>query len=151
MKVYHTYDSSNEPVFDVDNQDYGRGLFAIEPWWVGKEGYEKYSAFHPNEFGDKVVELDIDDSAKIYKNGEQIDALIDLFPDTPNRQKIVDKYESGEFHQSDWQKLDSLIGKWLRKKGYKLIHYTDDPMYGDAWVILDRNVIKSVSKEEDKK
>jgi hypothetical protein len=131
-------------MFDVDVQNYERGVFAVEPWWVGKKGYEKYSAFHPNEFGDKVVGLEIDTSVKTYKQGEQIDALEDLFPDSPNRQKIIDKYEKGEFLQPEWQKLDGLIGKRLRKQGYKLIRYTADQMYGEVWVIIHRSVIKSI-------
>jgi hypothetical protein len=47
--------------------------------------------------------------------------------------------------------LDRFIGKYLKKKGYKLIHYTDDPMYGNVWVILDKSVIKSMKFGPDEK
>ena len=144
MKVYHTYESSKG--FDLNKQDFERGIFALKPWWVGKKGYEKYSAFHPNEFGNKVVELEIDTNVKTYKDGEQIDVLERFFLKNPKAQKIIQSYEMGQFgiNRDDWHKLDTFIGKFLKNKGYKLIHYTDDPMYGDVWGILDKSVIKNV-------
>ena len=140
--IYHSYESNKG--FDINKMDYERGIFAMEPWWVGKPKYEKYSQWYPNEFGDAVVELDIDENVKTYKIGEQIDALTELFPNRPEVQQIIDKYESGNWSREDWQKLDKAIGKRLRKMGYKLIHYTDDPMYGDVWVIVNKDVIEGV-------
>lgn len=149
MKVYHTYESGRG--FDYNNLDYDRGVFAIPAWWVGKPGYEKYSEWTPNEFGDKVVELEIDDGVKTYTDGEQIDFIVDNFKGNPAVEAIIDKYDRGNFRQEDWQKLDKFIGKHLKKKGYKLIHYTDDPMYGNVWVILDKHVIKSMKFGPEKK
>ena len=144
MMVYHTYEKDKG--FDPDKMDYERGVFAIRAWWTKHPDWKHISAWSPNEFGDAAVELDIDTNVKTYTAGEQIDAITDLFPDSPARQKIIDKYEMGDFgdERSDWHRLDKAIGKFLRKKGYKLIHYTDDSMYGDAWAILNRNVIKGV-------
>jgi len=143
MKLYHTFESNIG--FDLDKTDFERGIFTIKPWWVGKKGYEKYSAFHPNEFGDKVVELDVDDSAKTYTSSEQLDLLKKFFPDSIGVQKIIDKYSMGDFGREDWQKMDKFIGKFLRKKGYQLIHYTDTDMYGDEWAIIDKNIINGIN------
>jgi hypothetical protein len=148
MMVYHSYEKARG--FDLNKIDYERGIFAIPAWWVGNYppawGTKDYSPFHPNEFGDTAVGLDIDTNVKTFTTGEQIDAITELFPDSPARQKIIDKYELGDFgrERSDWHRLDKAIGKFLRKKGYKLIHYTDDPMYGNVWCVLNRSVIKDV-------
>ena len=80
MKLYHTYDSSRG--FNLDKLDFERGIFSIEPWWKGRPGYEKYSEFEPNEFGDKVVELDVNEKSKTYTTGDQFDILEKYFPNS---------------------------------------------------------------------
>jgi hypothetical protein len=147
LRLYHTYFSKSG--FDANKYDFERGLFALRPWWVGKPGYEKYSAFHPNEFGDKVVELTIDDNVKTFKSTDQIDLIAKYFPNSKAAKSLVQKYENGDFQKEDWQQLDTFIGKFLLKQGYKLIHYTQDAMYGDVWVILDKSIIKRIRHEEE--
>lgn len=145
LKLYHSFESSNG--FDINKYDFARGLFCIKPWWVGKPGYEKYSAFHPNEFGDKVVEITVDENVKTYVATLQIDVLEKIFPDSEIVKQIVKKYETGDFERKDWQALDKLVGQQLLKKDYEMIHYTQDEMYGDVWAILDKKIIKSVKYE----
>ena len=147
MNVYHTFEKKNG--FDLKRIDFNRGIFTIKAWWVDHPQYgNKYSKWHPNEFGDTVVELDIDEHAKTYKSSEQLSVLEDLFgKDNPKVQKIVQKFELGEFDRPDWQMIDTLIGKTLREKGYKIIHYTDDAMFGETWAIIDPSVIKSIRFE----
>jgi len=147
IKLYHTFESKNG--FDLNKIDFNRGIFTLKPWWVGREEYKQYSAFHPNEFGDKVVELDIDDSMKTFVGDGQLEVLEDFFPESENTKKVIDKFEMGTIEREDWQKLDTFIGKFLKRKGYKLIHYTDESMYGDVWVILDKSAIKNVRYEND--
>lgn len=147
MKLYHTYESKNG--FDLNKINYDRGIFTIKPWWVGREEYKQYSEFHPNEFGDKVVELDVDENVKTYETGDQLDILEEFFSDNEKTKRIIYKYEMGVFEREDWQKLDEFIGKFLKRKGYKMIHYTDDQMYGDTWAILDKSIIDGVRHEND--
>ena len=151
MKLYHTYEKKNG--FSIDRMNWDRGVFTVIPWWTDKNKYPQYagkSEWLPNEFGDIVVELDVKDSARTYKSTENIDTLINLYGrDNPKVKKIIDQYELGNWERDDWQKLDELIGKILRKKGYQLLHYTDDPMYGDTWAILDPSIIKNVRHEHD--
>lgn len=139
MLLYHTYDSKRGK-FDPDKMDYDRGIFSIQPWWAGEKGYEKYSVWHPNEFGDTVVELELDDNAKTFTAHEQEDTIQKIFPDSKLRKKLLNKLE--DMDKDDWAKIDATIGKRLKKNGYQLIHYDDDPMYGDAWVIIDKNIIR---------
>lgn len=147
IKLYHTFQSKNG--FDLNKIDFNRGIFTIIPWWVGKPEYKKYNEFHPNEFGDKVVELEVDDTVKTFVGDGQIEVLEKFFPDEQSTKQIVDKFENGTFEQEDWQKLDTFIGKFLKKRGYKLIHYTDESMYGEVWVILDKSAIKNVRFENE--
>ena len=147
MKLYHTYESKNG--FDLNKIDFDRGIFAIKPWWLGKKEYNQYSAFHPTEFGDKVVELDVDEKEKTYKNGDQLDVLEKFFPNDKKTKRIIDKYSNGTFEKEDWQKLDGFIGRFLKRRGYKIIHYTDDQMFGDTWTILDKSIINNVRHEND--
>ena len=143
MKLYHTYEKGRG--FDLDKQDFERGIFTIKPWWKDKPGYEKYDEWEPNEFGDSVVEINVDDNVKTYTIDDQIDAIIALYgKDNPIVQKILHKYDTGDFEREDWHKLDAAIGKALRKKGYKLIYYTTSDMYGEEWAIIDRSAIKSI-------
>lgn len=153
MKLYHTYEKSNG--FNLNKMNWNRGVFCVKAWWVNNPKFPEYNhltAFEPNEFGDVVVELDVDDSPKTYQSSDQIDALIGLFGKNNEKVKgIIYKYEMGDFgeRQEDWWKLDELIGKALKKKGYQLIHYTEDPMYGDTWAIIDPKIIKSIRHEND--
>lgn len=145
MKIYHTFYAKNG--FDLDKINFDRGIFAIEAWWTGKKGYEKYSAFNPNEFGDTVVELDIDEEQKTYTCGDQIDVLEKFFKGNKTAEDVINKYETGTMEQKHWQLLDEFIGKFLKKRGYKIIHYTSDQMYGNTWAILDKSVIKKIRFE----
>ncbi|SRR6266404_22424 len=147
MKLYHSFESKNG--FDLNNYDYDRGLFLTDSWWVGKPGYEKYSAFHPNEFGDKAVEIDFNEHVKTLHATNQLDFIEKKFPNNEVTKKIIEKFEMGQFTKSDWQKLDTFIGKYLKKRGYKMIHYTADELYGDVWVILDKAVIRGIRFEND--
>lgn len=143
MLIYHTYSKSNG--FDLNKLDFNRGIFCIKPWWMGKPGYENHSAFSPNEFGDTVVELDVEDVVKTYTSAEQINVLEDLFDkNNPKIKSIIDKYDMGNFDREDWHKLDGIIGTKLKRQGYKMIHYTDDQMYGDTWAILDPKIIRGM-------
>jgi poly(A) polymerase len=137
--LYHSYEGNP---FDISRIDFDRGLFTIIPWWVGKKGYEQYGEFHPNEFGDRVVALEIDPKVKTLTVGDQFDLVEQYFPNGTVKQDILDKADRMN-DRRDWQILDTLIGRFVKKKGYKLIHYTDDQMYGDVFVILDKSVIKN--------
>jgi hypothetical protein len=148
MKLYHSFD--HRIGFDLNKQDYERGIFAIIPWWTGKKGYEKFSEWTPNEFGSDVVELDINDSAKVYTSTDQLDLLEKLFPNSTHVKQIVDKFETGNFEREDWHKMDKIIGKYLRKKGYQLIHYTNTEMYGDEWAIINKDIIKGMRFNRNK-
>lgn len=151
MIVYHTYESKNG--FNLNSYNFDRGLFTTKAWWVNNPKFPKYknlTAFHPNEFGDKTVELDIDESVKTFKAMEQLDVLEKFFPDNLVVKKIIEKYETGEFGREDFQKMDIFIGKFLKKSGYKIIHYTHDQMYGNTWAILDKSIIRKYRFEDIK-
>ena len=139
--IYHTYEG---PTFNPNKIDFNRGIFCLEPWWVGKRGYEEYDEFHPNEFGSKVVAIQIDTSAKLYTASDQFEILNDIFPRNPLVKQMEDNFDNSENIDipTQWKKLDTLIGKSLKKRGYQLIHYTEDPMYNDVWVIIDDSIIK---------
>ena len=147
MKLYHTYESKNG--FDLNKIDFDRGIFAIKPWWLGRKEYNQYSEFHPTEFGDTVVELDVDEKEKTYTIGDQLDVMEKFFPNNKKTKRIIDKYSLGTFEKEDWQKLDTFIGRFLKRRGYKIIHYTDDQMFADTWTILDKSIINNVRHEND--
>jgi hypothetical protein len=146
-KLYHTFES--DVGFDLNKYDFERGIFCIKPWWVGKPGREKYTAFSPNEFGDKVVEIEVADNAKTFKSSDQIEVLQKEFPNpnSPAIKQIIYMYENGAMERWDWHRLDKMIGRFMRRKGYQILHYSDDPMYGDTWAIIDRNVIRGIRFE----
>lgn len=145
MKLYHSYNLKNG--FNINSIDFERGLFCLRSMkdddWI-KKTYPKYSDFDSNEFGDTVVELDVDDNQKTFVGFEQLDVLKTFFSKSFNARKIINKFEHEEFEREDYHKMDKFIGKFLRKKGYKLIHYNGDDMYGDVFVIIDKSVIKGI-------
>ena len=142
MKLYHSFD--HRIGFDLDKQDYERGVFAIKPWWLEQKGFEKYDEWTPNEFGSGVVELDVNDNSRTYTTTDQLDLLEKLFPKSLNVKHIIDKYGMGNFEREDWHLMDKFIGRFLLKKGYQVIHYTNTEMYGDEWAIIRKDAIKGI-------
>jgi hypothetical protein len=148
MTLHHTFNKKNG--FDLKKLNFDRGIFAIESWWLGKPGYENTSEWEPNEFGDTVVKLEIDENVKTFEAGEQTDALEKIFgKNSAALQKIAQQFDLGNLNRDEWPQVDALIGKSLKKMGYELIHYTHDEMYGDTWAIIDPSVIKAVQFEND--
>lgn len=150
MKIYHSFNRKNG--FNLNNYDFERGIFGLGDDtydWARKQygvNHDYANPFRPNEFGDTTVEIEIRDNVKIYTIEHQLDALINEFPNSKIAKKIIDSFNRGDFgwNRFEWHRLDKMIGKFLRKKGYQLIHYTADEMYGDTWAIIDKNIIKSI-------
>jgi hypothetical protein len=152
MKVYHSYEKSKG--FDLNKMDFNRGIFTLPEdvfvWAANRYGKDSPHAnpFSPNEFGDTVVELEIDPKiSKVYTVGDQGDAVQDLIKDENVKQTLM-RWLEGDMGQMNvrkaWHVIDRAIGTILKRKGYDLMHHTDDQMYGDVWVILNKNAIKGI-------
>lgn len=152
MKVYHTFEKSKG--FDIKKQDFKRGIFALPEdlfhWAAKRYGADSphASPFQPNEFGDTVVELEIDPgSSKVYTVGDQTDAVQELIKNEQVKQTLL-RWLEGDMGTMDnrkaWHVIDRAIGTILKQKGYDLMHHTDDQMYGDVWVILNPKAIKGI-------
>jgi hypothetical protein len=148
VKVYHTYTKSKG--FDLNKMELKRGIFTLPEDRFNIRG-KQYNPFSPNEFGDAVVELEIEPStSKVFTAGEQYDAIKSLMKDGPIKSTLLNWLEMGGYNDPNtmWTLVDRSIGTLLTKKGYDLIHYTTDPLYGDVWVILNKKAIKAIKYEK---
>lgn len=142
LTIYSTYRSggrSGQRSF-TSEKDVVSGIFGMTQRTIGGNPWK------PNEYGDKVVRLQIDRKAKTFTAGDQGDAITELFPED---KRLLESWQNGEFsNPTKMRELDEKIANEARKQGYQLIHYNNGE-YGDEWGVIDHSVIQHAAHEDE--
>jgi|ERR1035437_1302721 hypothetical protein len=124
--------------FNINNINFDRGIFTFP--------IESDSS---DEWGNKVAEFKLKPNLRMFVIGNQTE-FIDKYLNRSHNltiQKIIQKLNGpmdfGKSGRNVWHDIDEIIGKMVKKWGYKLIHYNKDSSYGNVVVILDRSAIES--------